>query len=339
MGIKTKTIGIRTLSGTAFAALLSGCTPQPTTIDLAMNPDRQQTAGAETTPAANCRIQIEKTNAGAGIDASAADSIVAANPDNYLALIPKLRPGDRMILAPGDYCVQTECRGLPLLSVNGTKDRPIVITGADFARKPRFFGNPNQHTIQLANSSYIVVRNLEIDGRDAGKAAVAAIGPTHHILIEGLTIRGVGNSQQTVGISASRSPSWHWTIRANKIFNAGTGMYLGNSDGTNPFVAGLIEENSITDTLGYNLQIKHQKVRPNILGMPTGPSKTVIRRNFFGKSTNSSIEELARPNVLVGHLPPSGSGVNDLYEIYGNLFWQNPTEALFQGEGNLALYS
>jgi hypothetical protein len=43
--------------------------------------------------------------------------------------------------------------------------------------------------------------------------------------------------------------------------------------------------------------------------------------------------------VLVGHLPLSGEGQNDVYEIYGNFFYENPTEALFQGEGNIGLYS
>ena len=28
----------------------------------------------------------------------------------------------------------------------------------------------------------------------------------------------------------------------------------------------------------------------------------------------------------------------DYYEIYGNLFWQNPAEALFQGTGNVLFY-
>ncbi|MBK9641723.1 MAG: hypothetical protein IPO72_10665 [Saprospiraceae bacterium] len=29
----------------------------------------------------------------------------------------------------------------------------------------------------------------------------------------------------------------------------------------------------------------------------------------------------------------------DYYEIYGNLFYNNPVEALFQGTGNINLYS
>jgi hypothetical protein len=48
---------------------------------------------------------------------------------------------------------------------------------------------------------------------------------------------------------------------------------------------------------------------------------------------------MARPNLLLGHWPPSGAGAEDTYAIYGNFFYQNPSEALFQGEGNLAFYS
>ncbi len=48
---------------------------------------------------------------------------------------------------------------------------------------------------------------------------------------------------------------------------------------------------------------------------------------------------MARPNALVGHFPLVGPGSEDIYEIYGNLFYQNPTgQPLLQGEGNLAVY-
>jgi hypothetical protein len=42
--------------------------------------------------------------------------------------------------------------------------------------------------------------------------------------------------------------------------------------------------------------------------------------------------------VLVGHWPLTGPGSTDVYQIYGNVFYQNPVEALFQGEGNVALH-
>ena len=73
--------------------------------------------------------------------------------------------------------------------------------------------------------------------------------------------------------------------------------------------------------------------------MPTDQRVTIIRNNVFSKGANSSTGTRARPNVLVGHFPTSGAGSDDHYEIYGNFFWQNPVEALFQGEGNVALYA
>jgi hypothetical protein len=116
-------------------------------------------------------------------------------------------------------------------------------------------------------------------------------------------------------------------------------MYLGLPDGRAPFIGGVIENNVISDSLGYNLQIKHQRERPRIEGLPEGASVTIIRHNVFTKSANSSTGELARPNLLVGHWPTSGPGADDTYAIYGNFLYQNPTEALFQGEGNIAFYS
>jgi hypothetical protein len=116
-------------------------------------------------------------------------------------------------------------------------------------------------------------------------------------------------------------------------------MYFGNSGGEDPFIGGLIEANEVINTIGYNLQIKHQKPRPQVEGMPTEPRRTIIRRNLFVKAEGGSEGPEARPNVLVGHLPLEGPGKDDEYVIYANRFFQNPNEALFQGEGNIALYN
>ena len=74
---------------------------------------------------------------------------------------------------------------------------------------------------------------------------------THHIRIEGNTLVGQNDGQQTDAIS-TKTPTWGWIIRYNRIIGAGTGIYLGESDGTQPFVGGLIEHNLIQDTIGYN---------------------------------------------------------------------------------------
>jgi ribosomal protein S12 len=80
-------------------------------------------------------------------------------------------------------------------------------------------------------------------------------------------------------------------------------------------VDGLIEGNLLQDSVGYNAQIKHQKARPNLPGMPVRKSVTIIRHNVFMKGPNSATDKLARPNLLVGHFPPSGPGAEDTYLI------------------------
>src|SRR5690606_25736255 len=52
-----------------------------------------------------------------------------------------------------------------------------------------------------------------------------------------------------------------------------------------------------------------------------------------------STGERARPNLLLGHWPLEGPGTDDRYLVYGNFFYQNPTERLFQAEGNVAAYN
>ena len=113
-------------------------------------------------------------------------------------------------------------------------------------------------------------------------------------------------------------------------------MYFGDSDGSAPFVGALIEHNVIVDTVGYNLQIKHQLVRPSLT--PAGPTQTVIRHNVFSKANGGATDGMARPNVLLGHFPLHGAGPDDSYSVYGNFFHENPYEALLQVEGNVRIH-
>lgn len=260
-----------------------------------------------------------------------------ADPGNFQQLLASLRAGDTLLLAAGVY-EGTSVPGLPIFGLNGTAERPIVISGPASGLRAVLLGRSTHNTVRIADSSYVTVRNLEIDGRNLGGDGVKAQGTAHHIVLENLFIHGVGDDQQTVGISTNGGTTWGWIIRRNTIVGAGTGMYLGSSTGGAPFIAGVIEYNLVRDTIGYNIEIKHQNQRPAIAGMPTGKSSTIIRHNVFSKSANSSSGGLARPNLLVGHFPPVAAGVDDVYQIYGNFFYQNPSEVLFQGEGNIAFH-
>ncbi|MCF6325341.1 MAG: DUF5011 domain-containing protein [Gammaproteobacteria bacterium] len=273
---------------------------------------------------------------------SAYGAIIAANPDNYRNLIGSLQAGDTLQLEAGSYE-----RGLPISNRHGEPGNPIIITGPETGDPAVFLGSRAQawNTVQIDNSSYLTLRHLKLDGLDVAFIdAVNSRGVTHHITLEYLEIVRHGAHQLTTGI-ATRGPAWGWIIRNCKIMGAGTGMYLGHWQGKNwPFVGGLIEHNMFVDTVGYNFQIKQMNSRSYengdaIPGMPLETDKTIIRHNVFSKATQPTPpQEGARPNLLVGHFPLNGPGSDDVYEIYGNLFYENTTEALFQGEGNIALY-
>lgn len=266
----------------------------------------------------------------------AASADIPAEPRTYRALLRQLQPGDTLLLAPGDYV-----DGLPVHRLVGTAAAPIRIRAANASARPRFVSRSDRNTVSIVDAMHVAISDLDLDGQNLYVDAVKAEGNSrfaHHITLENLRITGHGPHQQNVGIS-TKCPAAGWIVRGNEIIGGGTGMYFGNSDGNAPFVGGLIEDNLVVDTIGYNVQIKHQNPRPADVGLPTGDSVTIIRHNVFSKARNGSTGELARPNVLVGHAPPSGPGQSDRVLVHGNLFHQNPTEALFQGEGHLALYN
>jgi hypothetical protein len=271
---------------------------------------------------------------GSAIDPAVA-AIRNANPSNYHALLPTLNPGDTLSLAPGDY------PRLKITRLNGRPDAWITITGPSSGPPATIFGQPEANTVEILDSSYVAIENLRIDSRGIpGAFGISARyheeNLTHDIRIEGNTFVGQNGGQQTDAIS-TKTPTWGWIIRYNRIIGAGTGLYLGDSDGTQPFVAGLIEHNLIQDTIGYNLQIKDQIEIPPMPGMPLLPTTTIIRDNVFIKNDQPSPDG-DRPNLLVGSFPMSGAGSLNMYEIYGNYFFHNHREALFQGSGRFSVH-
>ncbi len=262
---------------------------------------------------------------------TAAATDYRANAHDYRDYLHRLQPGDRLLLDPGDYL-----QGLPLHNLSGHAGQPIVIGATEPREPPHFIARPGANTVSLVDVRYLVLRHLELDGRNQPVDAVKAEGHSRYadfITLDHLFIHDHAASQQNVGIS-TKCPAFGWVIRENRIERVGTGMYLGDSDGSDPFVGGVIEANRVSQTLGYNLQIKHQAVRQAGL---TDRHDTVIRYNVFSKQ-DALPGPQARPNVLLGHFPLSGAGSQDRYLVYGNLFLHNPSEALIQAEGRVALY-
>jgi hypothetical protein len=259
-----------------------------------------------------------------------------ADPSTYAAVVPTLQPGETLTLAAGTYV-----GNLNLSNLHGTPSAWITVQGPASGPPAVFLADEAHNTVEITNCSYLAVKHLTLDGQNLdGPFGVSSknglSNVTHDILIEGCTIQDYDGGQSTVGIS-TKTPTWGWTIRGNRIVNAGTGVYLGNSDGNDPFVAGVIEGNLIQNPAGYCMQIKYQNPRPSIPGMPNGDNVTLIRNNVFIK-TDAPSPDGDRPNLLVGGFPNTGPGSNDLYEIYGNFFYHNPRESLFQGSGRVSVH-
>lgn len=261
-----------------------------------------------------------------------------ATPADYRQVITTLQAGDTLLLAAGVYE-----RGLPLTDCEGRPDAWITVRGPETGIA-EIRQTAVANCVELRNCHHLALKRLSILGEGPegipGLFGISAKGgnenPVHDILIEDCLIADWNTSQQAVGIS-TKVPAWNWTIRRNIIRNCGTGLYLGNSNGNDPFIAGVIEHNLVENLTGYCMEIKFQNPRPVISGMPVGASRTLIRHNVFIKDDRPSPDG-DRPNVLVGGFPQSGPGAEDRYEIHGNLFRGNPREALLQASGRISIH-
>lgn len=258
-----------------------------------------------------------------------------ATPTNYRRMLTELVPGDTLILEAGIYE-----RGLPLSDCKGRPDAWIVIRGPESGMAD-IRQSASANCVELLQCQYVAFKKLTIQGSGvSGQFGISAKGGlsnlVHDILIEDCVISDFNTSQQAVGIS-TKTPTWNWCIRRNVIRRCGTGLYLGNSNGAEPFVHGVIEYNLIHDPIGYCMEIKFQKSRPDFPGLPTTPGSTIIRNNVFVKNDEPSPDG-DRPNLLVGGFPDSGPGSADLYEIYGNFFYHNPRESLLHASGRVSIH-
>ncbi len=268
--------------------------------------------------------------------ASVSAAIVKAGPGDYRAMLRTLRAGDTLELDAGVYR-----DGLDVHHIVGAPGSPVTIRGAPAPHRSTFVANPLRNTVSIVDSAHVVISDLELRGGEIPVDAVKAEGHArfaHHIVVERLRIVGYGFSQQNVAIS-TKCPAWNWIIRHNTVDGAGTGLYLGDSDGSAPFVRGVIEHNIIMGSRGYAIQVKHQSAWPVMIDVPAERGETVIRYNTLVKDSRSSVGQHARPSLLLGHWPLAGRGASDRCLVYGNLLVDSPGESLMQAEGNVTAYN
>jgi fibronectin type 3 domain-containing protein len=244
-------------------------------------------------------------------------AIINVNSSNYLSLVGTAQPGDTVEFAAGNYS-----QGLNLSGMNGTAGAWITFDGSAGAT---ILGTASQNTVELDNTSYLVFENFTVDSQhlnDGIKAGGGLSNVSHDIVIKNNSIINADSSQQTVGIS-TKCIAWNWTIQGNTINGAGTGMYLGDSSGYAPFINGVIQNNTVENTIGYGIEIKDQEPYALVSGMPSSGT-TILRNNeFLNNDIQGALGQGARPNVMIGGFPASGPGSTDTYQIYGNLIDNN----------------
>lgn len=101
----------------------------------------------------------------------------------------RVRPGDTIKLASGDYGA-----GVWISKISGTKDKPVVIAGADERKPPLFSGGAE--AIHLSDCNYLVLRNIKVSGC-SGNGVNADDGgsfdtPSKGVVFENITIENVG---------------------------------------------------------------------------------------------------------------------------------------------------
>jgi len=118
------------------------------------------------------------------------ETVVNVNDDASLrTALREARPGTRIRIAPGDYRPE-----IYVSNLQGTEAEPIVIEGADPARRPLFSGGGEGW--HLSDCAHVVLRNLAVRGQSSNGINIDDGGsfdtPSHHIVLEKLHVAEVG---------------------------------------------------------------------------------------------------------------------------------------------------
>lgn len=198
-----------------------------------------------------------------------AADVRVSSPAEFRAAMAGVKPGTRVLLAPGDYD-----GGFLFANVRGEAGHPIVIAGADPQRPPVIrAGNTG---LQLSGAAYVEIQDiafsrlahngLNID--DGGQ--VAAPASSHHVTLRRLRVSDIGSEGNHDGIKLSGL----WDFRVEDCTIERWGTKGGSAIDLVGCHRGLIVANTI----------RHQDPEPpNCTGVQAkgGSSEIAIRRNRF----------------------------------------------------------
>lgn len=106
------------------------------------------------------------------------------------------RPGTTILVAPGEYRGPFGAAG-----IHGTAEQPITLAAADPERPPVFRGG--KECLHFSAVSHLILRDLVLVGASLNGLNIDAGGgtaPSHHIILGGLTVRGITEDGNRDGI-------------------------------------------------------------------------------------------------------------------------------------------
>ncbi|MCF6312808.1 MAG: hypothetical protein L3J39_10185 [Verrucomicrobiales bacterium] len=123
------------------------------------------------------------------IDPTAADTLPIHDAKTLRDAITRAQPGDILSLATGNYG-----NGILISKLNGSKDKPIIISAADPKNPPLFEGG--KEAIHLSSCNYVTLRHLKvsacqangINADDGGHLQTPSVG----LVFENITIQDIG---------------------------------------------------------------------------------------------------------------------------------------------------
>lgn len=129
-----------------------------------------------------------------------AETVRVADAAGLTRAVAAARPGDTVLVAPGEYANNFHFRG-----VHGAPGRPVVIAAADPDRPPRFTGRTAP--LHFSAVSHLELRGLVIAGAAGNGLNVDDGGdpdrPSHHVTVRDLRVTDVGPRGNADGIKFS----------------------------------------------------------------------------------------------------------------------------------------
>lgn len=196
---------------------------------------------------------------------AAGSGITVSNTGDLRNELRRARPGTTITLARGEY------DGIWIEGISGTKQHPIVITGADPADPPLFKGG--KEALHFSDCNYVTLRNVRVsdcwmNGINSDDGAIYST-PSRGMSFENLVIENIGPNGNHDGLKLSGLDEF--TVR-NCCFSGWGGSAIdmvGCHDG-------IIEDCRFIGKEGYsqNTGIQAKGGTENIL----------IRQNFFNNA-------------------------------------------------------